>query len=191
MNDLIIALKGIGVATLLVHHSNRSRSGGYRGSSNITATLEVSLKLEPVEGEQDYEGAQFKVHVDKGRRLGAKALEGKIFRLPPEGGEWQCGFNETGPEAQIVIELRTLTYRNQKELGKALGISQGEVSKKLKNAIRLGMITEDREESLLRWEKICPRGLSVAEWLQWNRLHTMTGSVSSEKYIPKHRNTTF
>ena len=158
LNDLIISLKGIGVATLLVHHSNRSRSGGNRGSSNIAATLEVSLKLEPVEGESEYEGAQFKVHVDKGRRLGAKALEGKIFRLPPEGGEWQCGFNETGPEAQIVIELRTLTYRNQKELAKALGISQGEVSKKLKNAISVGMITEAEKKACFAGKRYVPEG---------------------------------
>jgi hypothetical protein len=158
LNDLIVALKGINVATLLVHHSNRSRSGGYRGPSNITATLEVSLQLSPIEGQPDYEGAQFKIHVDKGRCLGAKALEGKIFRLPPEGGEWQCGFNETGPEAQIVIELRTLTYRNQKQLGKAMGISQGEVSKKLKNAIRLGMISEDEKKSCFAGKRYVPEG---------------------------------
>jgi len=146
LNDLIIALKGIGVATLIVHHSNRSRLGGYRGSSNITATLEVSLKLEQIEDELEYEGAQFKVHVDKGRRLGAKALEGKVFRLPPSGGGWECGFNETGPETEVVSELRTLRYRTQGELAKALRMSQGEISKKLKSAIRLGTITETEKK---------------------------------------------
>ena len=72
LNDLIVALKHEGIASLIVHHTGKSGKEGhrsYRGSSNLATTLETILSLEKVDGEK-FAGARFKIRVEKARNSG-------------------------------------------------------------------------------------------------------------------------
>jgi hypothetical protein len=137
LNDLIVGLKAVGIASLLVHHSNRGYSGEYRGSSNLMATLETVVQLGEVE---KAEGIRMKVNFQKTRNAGMNILNDKILALPLTG-PWRM---EAGRDIQTTIDmLRSGRYKNQTELAGALSITQGQVSRRLKDAISAKLISMD------------------------------------------------
>ena len=139
LNDLIVSLKSIGVATLIVHHSNRGSSGDYRGSSNIMSTLETVVQLQETERTADAdEGARMKIFFTKTRLDSTRSLNGKILHLPLTG-PWEL---QTGEDIQMILDaIRTGKYKGQAQLAKALDINQGTISRKLKKAVEKGQIT--------------------------------------------------
>jgi len=148
LNELIVSLKSIGVATLLVHHSNRGSKGDYRGSSNIMATLETVLQLQaPDWAAKTDGGARMKIFFQKTRNSSVASLNGKILHLPLEG-PWEL---ETGGELQIVLDaIRTGHYRNQTEIAKALNLNQGTISRRIKKAIDKNLITKSEIDDYYR-----------------------------------------
>jgi hypothetical protein len=59
LNELIVALKREGIATLLIHHTGKTKpnqKATFRGSSNIVTTLETSIALDQIGGEK-FDGA--------------------------------------------------------------------------------------------------------------------------------------
>jgi len=144
LNDLIVSLKSIGVATLLVHHSNRGSKGDYRGSSNIMATLETVLQLQETDwGTKADEGARLGISFQKTRNSSVVSLNGKILHLPLVG-PWEI---ETGGDIQMILDaLKTGQYKGQAQIAKALDINQGTVSRKLKKAVEKGLITKQEIE---------------------------------------------
>jgi hypothetical protein len=64
-----LRLKVQGVATMLVHHANKTRED-FRGSSKLAATFETIIKLERLKEEAQHGVAQFRVIRDKVRAGG-------------------------------------------------------------------------------------------------------------------------
>lgn len=149
LNSLIVALKKEGVATLLVHHTNKTGQS-YRGSTSIETTLEQTIKLEKVDTEA--EGAAFKVSLGKNRSFGKPEVDGKTLRLRTQGNTSRW-VSEVDPMelAEAVVELaKSRRYKTQAELGVKLGFSQGQISKAIKTAARLGLVEDGQVQTWLR-----------------------------------------
>ena len=147
LNSLIVALKKEGVATILVHHSNKGNNG-YRGSSNLATTLETIVRLEPLSGAEASEGAAFKVKFDKNRAYGQPEADGKSLRL--KEGRW---VSEVDPMemAGLVVEMaRSLRYKTQRDIGLRLGVDQATVSRAIRAAEAKNLVEDRRVGGWLR-----------------------------------------
>jgi hypothetical protein len=139
LNNLVVALKRVGVATVLVHHTGKQKDAKtYRGSSNLNTVLEGTVRLEAVEGPKD--GARFRLVVDKNRNGEDLEADGKTMVL--REGRWV--FEEDAHEnAQVVIEaIKTRRYPTQKDVGDALRLSQPTVSKAIQIGVTKGYAKE-------------------------------------------------
>lgn len=146
LNALIVALKNEGVASLVVHHAGKSGKK-YRGSSNIETTLETVLQLSRVEGAN--EGARFAVEVTKNRNQGKLGIDGKTLML--QDGKWMTQEDPFANTQKVVDALKSLRYRTQEELGKALGIHQTTVGRAIKTAVAQGSLKP--KDVLECWQK--------------------------------------
>ncbi len=146
LNNLIVALKGLGVAVVLVHHAGKG--GGYRGSSAIATTLETIVNLERVEG-QACDDARFRVKIEKSRARGVPEVEGKVLRLSM--GAWVREVDEFGEVARVLGMVRSLRYASQKELADELKFSPMQVSRILAKAEAQGLC--DREALKVNFKK--------------------------------------
>ncbi len=133
LNELIVGLKGAGVATVIVHHSGKS--GDFRGSSAIVTALETVVKLKQVEPVVGY--ARFRVEITKSRAQGVLGIHGKTLAL--QEGKWAIEVDENQEAKELVERVMTLKYTTQAELADAVGRGQGTVSKLLKGAVALGL----------------------------------------------------
>jgi len=143
LNELITGLKSIGIATLLVHHSNRAGRSEYRGSSNLMTTLETCIQLKETGGEAD--GARMKVIFRKARNAGVCPLNGKTLSLPLDG-PWQMRNTPKGDQAdedakEAVSFINSLRYRNMTEMAKDLEVNRSTVSRRLDHAVETNLIT--------------------------------------------------
>ena len=69
IQQFLLNLKVQGVATMLVHHANKTGED-FRGSSKLAATFETIIKLERLKEETEHGAAQFRVRWDKVRAGG-------------------------------------------------------------------------------------------------------------------------
>ncbi len=145
LNSLIVALKKEGVATIIVHHTNKTGQS-YRGSTSIETTLETSIGLERVEGEND--GAAFRVVFKKNRAHGKPESDGKILKL--KEGRWVSEVDPADLATEVVIMARTLKYKNQTEIGLKLGVDQATVSRAITTAVAKGLVEDGEVNTLLR-----------------------------------------
>lgn len=126
LNALVVGLKEAGVATLLVHHANKT-GGDYRGSTAIATTLETIVKLDALRGPQAKGGAGFQVTLTKNRANGRPEVDGKTLLL--RDGAWRVEVDEFERAAHVVEMVKTLRYRTQQELADELGVDQSAVSR--------------------------------------------------------------
>jgi hypothetical protein len=147
LNSLIVALKKEGVATILVHHSNKGNHG-YRGSSSLATTLETIVKLEPLGGAEAADGAGFKIKFEKNRAHGQPGADGKSLRL--KDGRWVAGVDPHEMAEAVVEMAKSLRYQSQAEIGAKLGVDQATVSRAIKAAEARKRV-DDGE--VLRWLK--------------------------------------
>jgi hypothetical protein len=71
IQQFLLNLKVQGVATMLVHHANKTGED-FRGSSKLAATFETIIMLERLKEETGHGAAQFRVRWDKVRAGGPK-----------------------------------------------------------------------------------------------------------------------
>jgi RecA/RadA recombinase len=136
LNALVVALKNAGTATILVHHSNKAGTG-YRGSSNLSTTLETVVKLEKLEGPRAKEGAGFKVTLEKNRAHGRPYVDGKSLVL--RDSRWTIEEDPLGQAAKLVDMVNSMEYATQQELADDLGVNQATVSRAFIAAEELGL----------------------------------------------------
>jgi putative DNA primase/helicase len=163
-NDLVVGLKKAGVATLVVHHSNKQGSG-YRGSTAILTTLETSITLRALDetNPERTKGAGFKVGIDKDRAKGTPKVDGKTLLL--RDGAWKVYVDVFDNVQRVYDAVKSLRYTTQKEVADALGLgNQGMVSK-IFDAIVAKELVRDRKEltEWLRKAKDLRRDLEEAE----------------------------
>jgi hypothetical protein len=150
LNALVVGLKEAGIATLLVHHSNKTGSG-YRGSTAIATTLETIVKLDALKGPQSKGGAGFQVSLEKNRANGKPEVDGKTMLL--RDGQWLVKVDEFERAAHVVEMVKSLRYRNQTELAEELGVDQATVSRIFRVAEAQGLVKSGDLAALLKTAK--------------------------------------
>jgi hypothetical protein len=132
--DLLMRLKGLGVAVIVVHHSGKT-GATYRGSSALATTFEVILSLvraEVAAPDRKVVKAAFSATFSKFRAVGSSATDSRTFKMLKEDdvSRWEAGANEDDALDQLALAVRSLKFVTQVELAKHLGCSTGELSKR-------------------------------------------------------------
>lgn len=137
---LLSRLKAANAATILVHHPNKA-GASYRGSGKLAVTFDSILALKQPDGGPSRDGVGFRLHWEKLRARHTAATRDREVSF--DRGQWESVECFDGPAHTLVDAVRTHRYANQTEIGKALGWTQGYVSKVRQEAIRQGLVTVD------------------------------------------------
>jgi hypothetical protein len=155
IQQFLLNLKVQGVATMLVHHANKTGED-FRGSSKLAATFETIIMLERLKEETEHGAAQFRVRWDKVRAGGprrkvqdivAKLITEEQFNEPDKLA-WD--FEAEGLERldEIKAGLISGEFINQKEIADFCGVSKPMAKKYLDKGLKVGIWTQD---NVSRW----------------------------------------
>ena len=144
--NFLLNLKQREVSTLLVHHTRKNPNGqqmAYRGSQKLSVTFDNILQLEPTESDQDHEdnGCSFHITSDKQRRGGEINC---ALRLNSVTGSWEIIEHIPKHLRELRDAIHLDQFKNQNELADHLGTDQSTVSRRMSNAIQLGILSNER-----------------------------------------------
>ena len=128
----LLNLKAAGKSVIILHHSGKN--GSSRGTSRRHDVLDSVIKLERPSAYTEADGAKFEVHFEKTRGFAGNMAEpvGLVYRLREDLATWEQ-FKITNEKLAEVAALSS-TGLLQADIAHRLGISQGEVSKRLAKA---------------------------------------------------------
>lgn len=150
INRWLLSLKRLGLAVILIHHSNKA--GGYRGHSSRIDNLDTVLSLKRL---KDTDQLHFAVNFEKART--AKPGEAKSFVLEakphPDNADWltwnwydenteDAPSNSKNDKIMAYLMLHKVT---QQEVAKHFDVSQATVSNCRRKAIYAGYLTKEGE----------------------------------------------
>jgi len=160
IQQFLLQLKVQGVATILVHHANKTGQD-FRGSSKLAATFETIAQLEPLRERSAYDAAEFRVRWDKVRAGGPKRVVREVVaRLVEEAPKEEEGFGARARtvwdfEAENLAFFDELKERlkdgdliNKAEIARLCGKTRPMGHDYIQKGIRLGVWTED---DISRW----------------------------------------
>lgn len=132
-----------GCAVLLVHHTGK-QEGKYRGSSKLAATFESILQLAPNPDLLPDETG-FTIKVDKFRGRQKPRPMKVLLEVDEETGQgsWMVDALQQRELQEMVKAVRSRTFLYQQDIASDLGISKGEISKRKREAVKLGLITTE------------------------------------------------
>ncbi|PZU54857.1 MAG: hypothetical protein DI561_03590 [Thauera sp.] len=139
-------MKQAGIGVLLVHHSGKgAKAETYRGSSRLATTFEVIIGLAPDEETREGGVLSFRLNWDKyrgNRKSAGEALT--VTAQEDDHGQLVWSSGEAIPRClrEMMTEAKTFNHTTQGSLAKALGISAGELSKRKRQALHMGLMTE-------------------------------------------------
>ena len=150
IQQFLLNLKVQGVATMLVHHANKTGED-FRGSSKLAATFETIILLERLKEETEHGAAQFRVRWDKVRAGGPKRkVRDVIAKLiteerfnEPYVVMWDYEAEGLERLDEIKVRLSDGDFINQKEIADAFNVSKTMAKKYLDKGIRVGIWTQD------------------------------------------------
>jgi hypothetical protein len=160
IQQFLLQLKVQGVATILVHHANKTGED-FRGSSKLAATFETIIRLERLRDRSTHDTAQFRVRWDKVRAGGPKrTVRDVVARLVEEPPKEEDGFGAKGrmvwafEDAALSVlddlkeRLSAGEFRSQAEIATLYGVSPPTARAYLDRGIRAGLWTEEQVD---RW----------------------------------------
>lgn len=148
----LLRMKQASVACILVHHSNKGGEA-FRGSSKLATTFEVIIGLMKPEGAPDTEGASFRTEWTKYRRKRSAAVQPRNVRLEDdlEGRpKWITEETDDSRLWKVVEAVRSCRYPTQREVAKACGLEDYEVTRLKARAVSSGKITEAEWKAFLK-----------------------------------------
>ncbi|MDA8536382.1 AAA family ATPase [Alphaproteobacteria bacterium] len=131
-------IKASGRSVVLIHHANKN--GLSRGSSKRHDALDTVIRLERPFKYQQQDGAVFEVHFEKSRGFSGKNAEpvGLKYSMTNQIANWERFIIGQEKYEQIAeLSKQGLTQQN---IAEQTGLSQGEVSKRLRAATAKGLI---------------------------------------------------
>jgi putative DNA primase/helicase len=147
VQDFFLQMKKIGVATILVHHSNKSGKQ-MRGSTALETTFEVILGLErpKVAGPGK---AKFVINFGKFRGHGDARLAPRTWAL--EEGGWQVSdeLPDDPREDPVFVALHSLQFSTRAAVGRELGLDKSTVTRRIKRLETLGFLKPGETDELL------------------------------------------
>ena len=131
-------IKSTGRSVVLIHHANKS--GTSRGSSKRHDALDTVIRLERPFSYEQQDGAVFEIHYEKGRGFFGKDKEpvGLKYRTVDGTAKWESF--QIGLEKYELVANLSKQGLTQQAIAEQLGLSQGEVSKRLGTAAKKGLL---------------------------------------------------
>lgn len=143
INSWLLDLRFSGIATALLHHTNKA--GSQRGTSAREDNIDCSIILRTPSDYTADDGCRFVVTFSKARvsTAGLSLISDMEFKLTEQEGRcsWTCS-SVKKETRRAVLELRD-EGMNQKAISEHLNISKGQVSKILKQAVNDGLVTKE------------------------------------------------
>lgn len=139
----LLRMKQAGIATILVHHSNKG-GDSYRGSSKIATTFEAVVGLKANSGVASRHTAAFDLAFTKFRgRRNDTIVETSVWLEEADDGtlRWRWKESEDAVLGRVVALVKTCRYGRDADLAKALGVSTGKLSGLKNTAIARKLIT--------------------------------------------------
>ena len=141
--DMLLKLKAAGIATVLVHHSNKG-DNGYRGSTALATTFNAIIKLK----RDKVERGLFSLIFEKARNnhIENQALNLRLLTMPDSSCRLEADAELSKLEV-IVSLVRSLDFVDDNSIRRALTLKLGEevsqpsFSRFKKKAISEGLIT--------------------------------------------------
>ena len=115
----------------------------YRGSQKLSVTFDNILQLATVEsndGNED-DGCSFHITSDKQRRGGETNC---ALRLNSFTGSWEIIEHILKHLRELRDAIHLDQFKNQNEIADHLGTDQSTVSRRMSNAIQLGILSNER-----------------------------------------------
>lgn len=143
--DMLLKLKAAGIATVLVHHSNKG-DNGYRGSTALATTFNAIIKLK----RDKVEHGLFSLVFEKARNnhIENQALNLRLLNL--QDGSCRLEADAELSKLEVIVSLvRSLDFFDDNSIRKALvlklneEVSQPSFSRYKKKAISEGLISND------------------------------------------------
>ena len=151
VQDFFLQLKRLGIATILVHHSNKGGKA-MRGSSAMETTFEVIIGLRKDRISRPGE-AKFVATFDKYRRKGDDMIVAQAWTF--EDGDWAVG--EPLPEDMssdpVILALRSTRFANLSAIAKALGVHASTVTRRIQAAEANEVLKRGEVDRLLKASK--------------------------------------
>ena len=138
----LMRAKQAGIATMLVHHSDKTGSN-YRGSSKLATTFEVIIGLHRLDGRATADGAGFELRWGKYRGKPSAATRDLEVTLEETeaGPRWKHGPASSCEMLALLDAVRSCRHTTQDAIAAELGWGKDKVSKLKGRAIGRGEIT--------------------------------------------------
>ncbi|BBF94483.1 AAA family ATPase [Blastochloris tepida] len=139
----LLRMKQAGIATILVHHSNKGGES-YRGSSKIATTFEVIVGLKQNHGVASRHTAAFDLAFTKFRGVRNDTIVETTAWLEENTKgvlRWRWKESEDAELARVVTLVRSCQYARDADIAKAMEVSTGKMSKLKNMAIAKKLIT--------------------------------------------------
>jgi len=143
INSWLLDLRFSGIATHLLHHTNKA--GGQRGASSREDHLDSSILLKQPQGHEAEDGADFIFSFTKSRFAhdDLHLIQDVRFTLRADGAgrlQWQWRY----AKAEIKGEILEMIDRGTpyKDIASALSVSPGLITKTKKQAVKDGIMND-------------------------------------------------
>lgn len=145
MKSVLKNIKGIvneGFGLILIHHSTKA-NGSYRGSGSLEAIFHTVIRAESIKND---DGPCLDVVARKSRN--GRFRVGDKWRWTFSNNRWsETESDDLARMSHILSTLENGSFRSQKELASALGVSAVQVSRDKNSLIDRGMITKEQWNS--------------------------------------------
>lgn len=148
---MLMRFKQAGIATILVHHSDKT-SSNYRGSSKLATTFEVIIGLHRLDGRAAADGTGFELRWGKfrGKPTGAtRDTEVTLIETPEGKTIWAVAPASSGEMLALLDAVRSGRFGSQDAIAAELGWGKAKVSKLKGRAVGKGEITRAEWDTCL------------------------------------------
>ena len=144
--DFLLNMKQREISTLLVHQTRKNPNGqkmAYRGSQKLSVTFDNILQLASTEsndGNED-DGCSFHITSDKQRRGGEINC---ALRLNSVSGNWEIIEHIPKNLRELRDAINLDQFKGQQELADCLKTNQSSISRRINQAVQMGLLTHER-----------------------------------------------
>lgn len=139
INQWMIQLKHAGITSILIHHMGKDLSSGGRGTSAREDNIDVNLVLTKPKNYQPEDKARMEIKFTKTRMEIKNTSAITNIEVKLKDGNWE--FKKSN-QNQKVLEMIHAGC-GQKEIANITGLTQGQISKKKKKAIKDGVMDKN------------------------------------------------
>lgn len=163
----LMQMKQANLACILIYHSAKT-GDKYRGSSKIETTFEAILGLRKPETLEESHRASFEMEWTKFRNIRNSATKGKRAWLAEDWKtgvlKWEHEMSESEEVTRLIATLKTGLYATQKDLARAMGISEPTLTRLKGKAKAERRVTDEEWRAYLEAAKEAPRSPEFSDF---------------------------